>query len=160
VAFVVQRYGRDPGPPGLPSLDALTLPDHQPAGPSKVQLTVLGPGGKPGTEFHRGDNVTFVLENMGAVKVHYQLMAANVEGKRKIVGSNTLAVGEKMTFPLAIKGNFGKEQLTVFASPDELPDAVPLQVKGEEDARRLLHPPLDPGRVVKKTVTFETLPDK
>jgi mono/diheme cytochrome c family protein len=167
--FVAERFARNPGPAGVPALDALSVPDSEPGGaPTMVALEVLDPDGKPGRVFKPGQKISFKLTNDEALMVNYQLVATDVKGLKFVLRENALAPGASISIPATIGHNAGKEHLTVLVSKAPLPPAALLKTKNE-DARRVVHALykidednsiqtlFDPARIVKITKSFETV---
>jgi hypothetical protein len=172
LAFVAKRFAANPGTPGLPMIDSLTVADSQPAGsPVKIELAALDED-RPVEQFRPRQVITFRLKNDGARKVYYQLVLGDlVKDTGWVWKSGELEARGEKPIRVEIGPETGKEQLTVFASEEELPPAVPLQVSGEDKPRRVVHATyriegnavrvlLDSARVVKKSIVFETLTGK
>jgi mono/diheme cytochrome c family protein len=170
LAFVAQRFAANPA--GPPPIDSLTVTDTEPAGtPVKVEFAALD-GVNPVTQSRPGQMITFRLKNNGAKKVHYELVLSDVvAGTSSVWASGELEAQVEKASTIKIGKDPGKERWVAFVSEEELPPAVPLHVKGEDEPRRVIHPTyriegdavrvlLDPTRVVKKTIVFETLADK
>src|SRR5260370_28092503 len=124
LVFVAQRFARNPGAPGVPALDALTLPQSEPAGAAvKCELTVLGPDGKPAAVFHPGDEIKFRLQNQGTVAVYFQLVATDAHGTQFVMRAGELEPrggdeprGGEISVPgRKVDENADQEQLTSFA---------------------------------------------
>jgi hypothetical protein len=171
---VTDWFARKPPAAVLPAVDGLTVPQSEPAEAGvQVELAVLDEKGeKPVTKLHPGDHFKLRLTNTGKVKIHYEFVLTSLETATQGAYDKPgeLNAGAVFDALVEVGKTPGKEQFIVFASPEKLPAPVRLQVKGEDGARRLVHPTyriegntistlFNPARVVKKTsAPFETLP--
>jgi Planctomycete cytochrome C len=160
----------------IPPLDALSLPDSEPAkATTKVELTTFA-GAKPARTFFPMEDVTFHIKNGGAKEITYQLVAISSSGQKiqvpSAVGDKDVVGGGENTFPIKTSKKLGKEQMTIFASEGPIPSGVLCHAKavGSTVVDRFIHPLykigadgrsiqtlLDPTTVVKKTVSWETI---
>jgi hypothetical protein len=163
-------------------LDGVTYPNHNTERPPvQFDLEVVdATSGKPQRIFRDGDKFYLRLENQGKQRIYFELMVTNIKGEKTVFNRgedpvlkrDCLEPKESLRFPdedvgpLPIKGLFGKEQITVFASASEFPKGTTLD-ENNEVTDRVLHDfyPLtpngerfNPSRLLKKTVEIETKP--
>ena len=155
----------------LAPLDGLSRRDY-PAGaaPFAVDLKT----NKKNNVFEPGDQLVVSVTNRSEKTLHIELIGTSTQGKKVILTQNglTLAAGGTFRFPesgksIHIRGGLGKEQITLFASDQPLPQGILLRGKDVTDRvmhkfQRLLRQDGrvvivgDTHRVVKKSLEIET----
>jgi serine/threonine-protein kinase len=152
------------------ALDGLMRRDF-PAGavPYEVELKT----NRKGNVFEPGDKMVIFVKNNSSKDLYIELVGTSTKGRKVILAQGTTLVkaGETYRYPregaIVMKGQLGKEQINLLASPRELPAAVLL--RGETVSDRVVHPfyqvdmkgkrprlLYDPGPIVKKTIDIET----
>ncbi len=176
LALVVEHYARKPAR-GLLPIDGLGMPASTPLGsPVKIELETQTVDGKPATVFHLNEMVRIYLKNAGIEAIKYEFVATDRLGRKIPLGVKTLQAGGFITFDLPTgkkREEAGQEHMIVFASEEALPAGVICKPAEEGVTARYIHALskidednktirtlLDPTRVVKKTVTFETVGGK
>jgi len=167
---VVRHMGL--GVPIVP-LDGLTRPDYSPPG-DHVELKT----NKANNLFQPGDELIIKVVNRSARDIYIELIATSVRGRKVVlVPANTVvkAGQEYATAAFKIQPQLGKEQITLFASPQRIAPGQILSIPQKDyDAGRVVvdryvHPfyqverdgqgfklAYDPGRIAKKTIDVET----
>ncbi len=148
------------GVPVVP-LDALTTRNIIPAaGGFEVTLATS----KKNNVFAPGETMVINVANPSSKDLFIELIGTSARGQKAILAPSTTVVkaGESFRFPpkgeIKIRGNLGKEQITVFASDAAFPPGVLLH--GTNLVDRVVHAfdsnGFDPARVLKKTIEIET----
>jgi serine/threonine-protein kinase len=150
------------GVPLVP-LDAVTARNILPAaGDFDVTLATS----KKNNVFAPGETMVINITNTSDKDLIIELIGTSAQGRKTILVPSTTVVkaGETFRFPptgaIRIRGNLGKEQITVFASDVPFPPGVLLH--GADVVDRVVHPfdaagfKFDPARVLKKTIEIET----
>ncbi len=157
---------------GIPivPVDGLSRRDF-PAGaaPFAVELAT----NKKNNIFEPGDGLVIAVTNKSQRALHIELVGTSAKGKKVALTEKglKLAAGQTFRFPpegsIEIRGGLGKEQITLLASDEPLPE--PTLLRGSNVTDRVMHGFQrlerkdgrmmvvgDVSRVVKKTVEIET----
>ncbi|HEX3147930.1 MAG TPA: c-type cytochrome domain-containing protein [Gemmataceae bacterium] len=125
---------------------------------------------KPNNLFESGDELMVSVANKSAKPIHIELVGTSNRGRKVLLTSKPVVIKPGETFkldPIAVKAGIGREQITLFASPDPLPPAELLRGNGVTDrvVHRFYKLTTESGRirlvadaaaVVKKTIDIET----
>jgi serine/threonine protein kinase len=161
---VVRHLGL--GAPAVP-LDGVTRRDiHGSSAEFDVELRT----NKPNNGFEPGDELVIIVANSSSRTLHIELIGTSVRGRKVLLTPSPTPIPagqEYRTEAIKIQDNLGREQITVFACDTPFPAGVLL--RGRDVTDRVVHPfprlagddtqddpPLDPTRMVKKTITIET----
>jgi mono/diheme cytochrome c family protein len=160
------------GVPLVP-IDGLSRPNFL-AGPQlEVDLELIDAStGKKKTAFAPEDKAAILVRNRGAKPLYIELTGTSPRGRVKVLASSAtvLAPGTTKRYPptegFDVRGELGKEQVRLLASPNELPASQ--YIRGEVTDRVIhafyqlqkrngrWHIAYEPDHLLKKTVEIET----
>ncbi len=166
---VVQHLGL--GRPIVP-LDGLNRQDY-PAGRTDLAVELKALGGT-GNVFKEGQKLTLAVTNKSHRRIYIELIGTSAKGRKVILTNGVIPVEPGKTWergPLAIRGEKGKEQISVLASYEYFPPGQLLRgpEKGRYVTDRVVHPfytvdmrgdrpylLYDATSMVKKSIEIET----
>jgi serine/threonine-protein kinase len=151
-------------------IDGLLRRDY-PAGPSPLDVEFKT--NKPNNQFEPGDELVVQVKNNFGRPIYVELIGTSTRGKKTILAPATTIVkpGETYRYPpnggLKIRGDLGKEQVTLFACDEPFSPGVLL--RGDRLTDRVVHSfyryerlngrlkLMDlPARLIKRTIEIET----